>query len=90
MIKNDKLDQKVLTPQKFIISLVNNSKIEINIDHVYGPPTAPLSEKEYLEKFSKCCFSSNNKIDQNQVNRMLDFIFDLENKDNVIDFFKTI
>ena len=30
------------------------------------------------------------KIDQNQVNRMIDFIFDLENKDNVIDFFKTI
>ena len=90
MIKNDKLDQKVLTPQKFIITLVNNSKIEINIDHVYGHPKAPLSEKEYLEKFSKCCFSSTNKVDQNQVNRMLDFIFDLENKDNVIDFFKTI
>ena len=90
MIKNDKLDQKVLTPQKFIITLVNNSKFEINIDHVYGHPKAPLSEKEYLEKFSKCCFSSTNKVDQNQVNRMLDFIFDLENKDNVIDFFKTI
>ena len=90
MIKNDKLDQKVLTPQKFIITLVNNCKIEINIDHVYGHPKAPLSEKEYLEKFSKCCFSSTNKVNQNQVNRMQDFIFDLENKDNVIDFFKTI
>ena len=72
------------------IACPNNSKIEINIDHVYGHPKAPLSEKEYLEKFSKCCFSSTNKVDQNQVNRMLDFIFDLENKDNVIDFFKAI
>ena len=90
MFKNDKLDQKVLTPQKFIITLVNDSKIEINLDHVYGHPKAPLSEKEYLEKFSKCCFSSTNKIDQNQVSRMIDFIFNLENKENVIDFFKII
>ena len=90
MFKNDKLDQKVLTPQKFIITLVNDSKIEINLDHVYGHPKAPLSEKEYLEKFSKCCFSSTNEIDQNQVNRMIDFIFNLEKKENVIDFFKII
>ena len=90
MFKNDKLDQKVLTPQKFIITLVDDSKIEINLDHVYGNPKAPLSEKEYLEKFSKCCFSSTNEIDQNQVNRMIDFIFNLEKKENVIDFFKII
>ena len=90
MFKNNKLDQKVLTPQKFIITLVNDSKIEINLDHVYGHPKAPLSEKEYLEKFSKCCFSSTNEIDQNQVNRMIDFIFNLEKKENVIDFFKII
>jgi len=49
-----------------------------------------LSEKEYLEKFSKCCFSSIKKIDNHQVNGMIDFIFDLENKENVIDFFNTI
>ena len=90
LIKNEKLDQKVLTPQKFIITLVNNNKIEINLDHVYGHPKAPLSEKEYLEKFSKCCFSSIKKIDNHQVNGMIDFIFDLENKENVIDFFNTI
>ena len=90
MFKNNKLDQKVLTPQKFIITLVDDSKIEINLDHVYGNPKAPLSEKEYLEKFSKCCFSSTNEIDQNQVNRMIDFIFNLEKKENVIDFFKII
>ena len=90
LIKNEKLDQKVLTPQKFTITLVNNNKIEINLDHVYGHPKAPLSEKEYLEKFSKCCFSSIKKIDNHQVNGMIDFIFDLENKENVIDFFNTI
>ena len=90
LIKNDKLDQKVLTPQKFIITLANNSKIEINLDHVYGHPKAPLSEKEYLEKFSKCCFSSTKKINKNQINTMIDFIFNLENKVNVIDFFKII
>ena len=90
MIKNDKLDQKVLTPQKFVITLVNDSKIEINLDHVYGHPKAPLSEKEYLKKFSNCCFSSTKKMDKNQVNGMVDFIFDLENKENVIDFFKII
>ena len=90
MIKNDKLDQKVLTPQKFIITLSNKSKIEINLDHVYGHPKVPLSEKEYLEKFSKCCFSSTKKIDDIQINRMIDFIFNLENQQNVIDFFNTI
>ena len=90
MIKNDKLDQKVLTPQKFVITLVNDSKIEINLDHVYGHPKEPLSKKEYLEKFSNCCFSSTKKIDKNQVNGMIDFIFDLENKENVIDFFEII
>ena len=90
MIKNEKLDQKVLTPQKFIITLINKSKIEINLDNVYGHPKVPLSEKEYLEKFSKCCFSSVKKINKNQLNGMIDFIFNLENKENVIDFFKTI
>jgi len=29
-------------------------------------------------------------MDKNQVNGMIDFIFDLENKENVIDFFKII
>jgi len=27
-------------------------------------------------------------MDKNKVNGMIDFIFDLENKENVIDFFK--
>jgi hypothetical protein len=49
-----------------------------------------LSEKEYLDKFSKCCLSSTKQIDKNQVSQMIDFIFDLENKTNVIDFFKII
>ena len=66
------------------------SKIEINLDHIYGHPKEPLSEKEYLEKFSKCCFSSTKKIDDIQINRMIDFIFNLENQQNVIDFFNTI
>ena len=90
MIKNEKLDQKVLTPQKFIIKLLNNKKIEINLNDVYGHPKVPLSEKEYLDKFSKCCLSSTKKIDKNQVCQMIDFIFDLENKTSVIDFFKII
>jgi 2-methylcitrate dehydratase PrpD len=90
MIKNETLDQKVLTPQKFIIKMVNNRKIEINLNDVYGHPKAPLSEKEYLDKFSKCCLSSTKQIDKNQVSQMIDFIFDLENKTNVIDFFKII
>jgi len=49
-----------------------------------------MSEEEYLDKFSKCCFSSTEKFDQNQVNALIDFIFDLENKENVVDFFKVI
>ena len=63
---------------------------KINLNDVYGHPKAPLSEKEYLDKFSKCCLSSTKKIDKNQVCQMIDFIFDLENKTNVIDFFKII
>ena len=90
IIKNEALDEKVLTPQKFIVKLANNKKLEINLDHVYGHPKAPLSEKEYLEKFSKCCLSSTKKLDKNQVNEMIDFIFDLENKENITDLFKII
>ncbi|OUU55554.1 MAG: hypothetical protein CBC12_00330 [Candidatus Puniceispirillum sp. TMED52] len=90
LIKNEKLDQKALTPQKFVITLVNSKKIEINLDNVYGHPEVPMSEEECLDKFSKCCFSSTEKFDQDQVNAVIDFIFDLENKENVVDFFKVI
>ena len=90
MIKNENLDQKVLTPQKFTVKLTNNKKIEINLDHVYGHPKAALSESEYLEKFHKCCLSSTKKIPKNKIDEMIDFILDLENQKNVIDFFKII
>ena len=90
MIKNDNLDQKVLTPQKFTVKLTNNKAIEINLDHVYGHPKAALSESEYLDKFHKCCLSSTKKIPKNKIDQMIDFILDLENKKNVIDFFKII
>ena len=90
MTKNDQLDEKVLTPQLFYITLANNEKIEINLDNVYGHPKVPLSEKEYLNKFRICCTSSKRKINKEKVNEMIDFILDLENKDNVIDFFKII
>jgi len=90
MIKNENLDQKVLTPQKFSVKLTNNKKIEINLDHVYGHPKAALSESEYLEKFHKCCLSSTKKIPKNKIDEMIDFILDLENQKNVIDFFKII
>ena len=90
MIKNENLDQKVLTPQKFTVKLTNNKKIEINLDHVYGHPKAALSESEYLDKFHKCCLSSTKKIPKNKIDQMIDFILDLENKKNVIDFFKII
>ena len=46
--------------------------------------------KEVAEILSKHIFSSTKKIDKNQVNGMIDFIFNLENKENVIDFFKII
>jgi len=90
MIKNENLDQKVLTPQKFTVKLTNNKTIEINLDHVYGHPKAALSESEYLDKFHKCCLSSTKKIPKNKIDQMIDFILDLENKKNVIDFFKII
>ena len=90
MIKNENLDQKVLTPQKFTVKLTNNKKIEINLDHVYGNPKAALSESEYLDKFQKCCLSSTKKIPKNKINQMIDFILDLENEKKVIDFFKLI
>ena len=90
MIKNENLDQKVLTPQKFTVKLTNNKKIKINLDHVYGHPKVALSESEYLDKFHKCCLSSTKKITKNKIDQMIDFILDLENKKNVIDFFKII
>lgn len=90
MIKNENLDQKVLTPQKFTVKLTNNKTLEINLDHVYGHPKAALSESEYLDKFHKCCLSSTKKIPKNKIDQMIDFILDLENKKNVIDFFKII
>ena len=90
IIKNDDLNEKVLTPQLFHITLANNKHIEIKLDNVYGHPKVPLSEKEYLNKFEVCCASSVKKIDKLKINEMMDFLLDIENKDNVIDFFKII
>jgi 2-methylcitrate dehydratase PrpD len=90
IIKNDDLNEKVLTPQLFNITLANNKHIEIKLDNVYGHPKVPLSEKEYLNKFEVCCASSVKKIDKLKINEMMDFLLDIENKDNVIDFFKII
>ena len=88
--KNDNLDEKVLTPQLFSVTLTDNRKLEIKLDNVYGHPKAPLSEREYLNKFNVCCESSIKKIDKHKINEMMDFILDIENKENVIDFFKII
>ena len=90
MIKNENLDQKVLTPQKFTVKLTNNKTLEINLDHVYGHPKAALSESEYIDKFHKCCLSSTQKIPKNKIDQIIDFILDLENQKNIIDFFKII
>ena len=90
MIKNDMLNEKVLTPQLFSITLASNEKIEIKLDNVYGHPKVPLSEKEYLNKFEVCCASSINKIDKKNVSEMMAFILDFENKSNIVDFFKII
>jgi 2-methylcitrate dehydratase PrpD len=88
--KNDNLDEKVLTPQLFSVTLTDNRKLEIKLDNVYGHPKAPLSEIEYLNKFNVCCESSIKKIDKHKINEMMDYILDIENKENVIDFFKII
>ena len=90
MIKNEYLDQKVLTPQKFTVKLTNNKTLEINLDHVYGHPKAALSESEYIDKFHKCCLSSTKKIPKNKIDQIIDFILNLENQKNIIDFFKII
>ena len=90
MFKNTDLDEKVLTPQFFSVTLQNNKKIEIKLDNVYGHPKVPLSEKEYLKKFEVCCESSIKKIEAKKVDKIIEFIFDIENKDNVIDIFKII
>ena len=49
-----------------------------------------FEEREYLNKFNVCCESSIKKIDKHKINEMMDFILDIENKENVIDFFKII
>ena len=88
--KNDNLDEKVLTPQFFSVTLMDDKKLEIKLDNVYGHPKVPLSEKEYLNKFNVCCETSIKKIDKHKINEMIEFILDIENKKNVIDFFKII
>ena len=90
MFQNEDLDEKVLTPQFFSVLLENNEKIEIKLDYVYGHPKVPLTEKEYLKKFEVCCQSSQKKIDADKVDQIIEFIFNIENKNNVVDFFKII
>ena len=90
IVKNDKLNEKVLTPQLFSIILENDKKIEIKLDNVYGHPKVPLSEKEYLNKFDVCCASSKRKIDENEIGNMKDFILNIEKKDSIVDFFKIV
>ncbi len=88
MLKNKELDEKVLTPQVFTVTLKNNKKIEIKLDNVYGHPKVPLSEKEYLKKFEICCQSSKKKIKTNKVDQFIDFILNVETKSNITDLFK--
>ena len=90
MIKNEKFDEKVLTPQLFYVTLQNDEKIEINLENVYGHPKVPLTEKEYLNKFDVCCAASSVAIDKINIQQIADFILDIDKKDNVVDLFNII
>ena len=87
MIKDEKFDEKVLTPQLFDITLQNDEKIEINLENVYGHPKVPLTEKEYLNKFDLCCSASSIAIKKNKMQELADFILSIEKKESVVDLF---
>ena len=88
--KNDKLNEKVLTPQLFVIELKNHKKIKIILNDVFGHPNVPLSEKEYIEKFKYCCSYSTTPIEKNKIQEIIDFIFDLEKKNDIVNLFEII
>ena len=87
-IKDEKFDEKVLTPQLFDITLQNDEKIEINLENVYGHPKVPLTEKEYLNKFHLCCSASSIAIDKTSIQQLADFILSIEKKESVVDLFE--
>ena len=89
---NDHLNIETFTEDKYLNNKethIFSKKISMIKDDQLNEKV-PLSEKEYLNKFEVCCELSINKIDKDKVSKMKEFILNIEDKNNVEDFFKII
>ena len=79
-------DEKSLTPQHFVVELVNKKKVKISIENVYGNPKNSMSENAYMKKFDQCCANSKNPISSTKIKKIKDFIFNIEKEKDASSF----
>ena len=83
-------DEKSLTPQHFIIELANKKTVEITIENIYGNPKKPMTENEYIKKFDQCCTYSKQFMSKTKVEKIKDFIFNIEKEKDASSFLNLI
>jgi len=71
-------DPNAMSPQKLAVYLKTGRCLEIVIPHTLGSPINPLTEDQYLDKFTSCCAEGQVPVTGERLTRLHDSIMRLE------------
>jgi len=67
-----------MTPQTLRLELKNGEILEQCVSNTIGSPDAPLSEKQHLNKFRRCCKDAVSPLPESQIEELIQFVDKLE------------
>lgn len=76
-------DENALDPQRFVFDLTDGRSHEIVLEKVYGHPQSPLSDEDNIAKFRRCTGYGRAPIAEDQADRLITTIDDIEDLDDV-------
>jgi len=76
-----------MSPQHLAVHLTSGDKLEVDIPHTLGAPINPLSERQYLDKFSRCCAEGKTPIVATRLATLETGLLQLEVSSNVQDIY---
>ena len=75
---NDCDNPNALAPQTVTITLNDGQQFSVDLPQVLGNPARPLSREQHVQKFRRCCQTALSAFDQEQVERFITQIDNLE------------
>ncbi len=88
IVQDDNPDPNAMSPQHLAVHLKSGKKLEIDIPHTLGAPVNPLSERQYLDKFKRCCAEGRAAVEGITFEQLRDALLSLESCGNVREVLK--